>query len=277
MKLRSQLKTSLVIIAFASGITASAQLSPLAISSVRPNDSIVVYYDVTINNPCNCTKIGNQGSVSGSNFASLVTDDPDTGLPNDSTFTVLNMFPLPVTFYELRAVPKQGAVQITWNVASETGMLKYEVERSVNGRDFFKIGEVNSQNSSVSVTYSFLDQNLLNGVVFYRLKLIELNSLSKYSYTVRVSIADKQPSIKLYPNPVVVGKELILQLSNLAAGRYTFTLYNNLGQAVYNKYISFESGAVSMNIRLPFRIGAGLYYAKLGGEGEMFSQVVIVK
>jgi hypothetical protein len=62
----------------------------LNIGTLPAGESVTITFQVTINNPLsptNTTQVANQGTVSGSNFGSIVTDDPDTGALNDPTIT----------------------------------------------------------------------------------------------------------------------------------------------------------------------------------------------
>ena len=62
----------------------------LNIGTLPAGESVTITFKVTINNPLsptNATQVANQGTVSGSNFGSIVTDDPDTGALNDPTVT----------------------------------------------------------------------------------------------------------------------------------------------------------------------------------------------
>ena len=94
-------------------------------------------------------------------------------LPNDPTITPLNLFPLPVSLMDIKAALKGAAIEVAWNVASETGMVKYEIEKSSNGRSFTKIGEVAALNRSSVTPYSFFDQAPFTGSNYYRLRLID--------------------------------------------------------------------------------------------------------
>jgi len=82
-------KILIVAFLFCISNTVFSQLNPLTVGTVSPGDSIVIYYDVTINTGCGCTQVSNQGTVSGSNFITLVTDDPDTGPASDPTISPL--------------------------------------------------------------------------------------------------------------------------------------------------------------------------------------------
>ncbi|MBD2704519.1 cadherin-like beta sandwich domain-containing protein [Spirosoma sp. BT702] len=60
------------------GYQASAQLSPLAIGDMAPGKSVVVIYDVTVNNPTSASVITNRGVISGTNFATVSTNITNT-------------------------------------------------------------------------------------------------------------------------------------------------------------------------------------------------------
>jgi uncharacterized repeat protein (TIGR01451 family) len=61
------------------------------VGTLTPSTSATVAFDVTIDNPppANTTTVSNQGTVSGSNFANVLTDDPAVGGAFDSTITPL--------------------------------------------------------------------------------------------------------------------------------------------------------------------------------------------
>jgi hypothetical protein len=57
---------------------------------------LIIIFDALINSPpipAGVHNISNQGTVSGSNFSNTLTDDPDTGAPNDPTLTPLDAAP----------------------------------------------------------------------------------------------------------------------------------------------------------------------------------------
>jgi uncharacterized repeat protein (TIGR01451 family) len=57
---------------------------------------VLILFDATIISapiPAGLHSVSNQGTVSGSNFPNTVTDDPDTGAPNDPTVTLIDAAP----------------------------------------------------------------------------------------------------------------------------------------------------------------------------------------
>ncbi|HEX8474956.1 MAG TPA: PxKF domain-containing protein [Pyrinomonadaceae bacterium] len=71
----------------------SGETVSLSIGTLPAGKSMTITFQVTINGSVSASEIANQGTVTGSNFASVVTDDPDTGAPNDPTRTPLGQPP----------------------------------------------------------------------------------------------------------------------------------------------------------------------------------------
>ena len=63
----------------------------LSVGTIPAGSTAVLTFQVTVNNvaPSGASQISNQGTVSGTGFASVLTDDPDTVAANDATITPL--------------------------------------------------------------------------------------------------------------------------------------------------------------------------------------------
>lgn len=258
------------------GNTSFAQ-GPVNIGTIHPGDSVVIIYDVTINTPLvppNAPSISNQGTVSGGNFASVLTDDPDTPAPNDPTVTVLNSFPLPVTFSNFRAYQKSSDIELAWQIVTEINTYKYDVEKSSNGRTFVKIGQVMATGGNGVIDYAFLDVQPNSGDNFYRLRVVDRDGNFKYSAIVRVNLSNASQLI-FYPNPVTE-RQINVQMNKLPKGRYEFVLYNANGQSVFSKYIDHPGGSAAEVIQLPVSLASGLYQARIKKDGFNFSKSLIV-
>ncbi|MEI9810714.1 MAG: T9SS type A sorting domain-containing protein [Bacteroidota bacterium] len=238
---------------------------PFNIGTIHAGDSIVIYYDATINNPlvpANATSISNRGTVSGSNFSNVLTDDPDSG-PADATITLLNAFPLPVTLTELKAKEAGNSIILNWKVVTEFDMAGYEIEKSSDGTSFIKIGEVAARNSSGILQYQFTDNQPLNGNNFYRLRMLNLNGTQKYSMVIRVRLGNTLQAVHVFPNPVYTAS-VNVQMENMAAGPYTVRLYNSLGQAVMTKQLNYAGGSSTEIIYFSQKLSKGIYQLEIG-------------
>lgn len=268
------IKKSLVFaLPFASIQSFSQSLNPLSIGTIQSGDSIVVYYEVTINNPCGCTQITNQGNITGSNFASLATNDPKTATMSDPTITPLNMFILPVNIIEFRALVRNSVVQLNWS-ASEANVERYEVERSTTTGNFNRILS-HPANGNGFFTYSLIDPSPISGNNFYRLKSIDFDGKVSYSAIIRVSIGDKEPSFVVFPNPVTDGN-VTIQLNNMDKDDYMLELYSSTGQLVSKNVIYHPGGSALLAVPFKGKQSIGLMTFLLRGTKKTYTQKIIV-
>ena len=266
------LKKLLTVAFLIMGNAAIAQ-GPVNAGTINPGDSVVIYYDVTINAGATGS-VSNQGTVSGGNFSNVVTDDPDTPAPNDPTVTLLNVFPLPVSFSDFRAYQKNSDIELAWKILSENNTYKYEVEKSSNGTTFVRIGDVMATGASGVIDYTFLDIHPNNGDNFYRLRVIDRDGQYKFSAVVRVNLANAS-QLTFYPNPVTE-RQINVQMNKLPKGRYEFVLYNVNGQSVFSKNIDHPGGSASEVIQLPKSLASGLYQARIKKDELVFTRSLIV-
>ena len=155
--------------------------------------------------------------VDGSN-GPMTTDyytiSPGEHVPNVDAGVVFGV--LSVEWLDVRAENNDSHHTVTWDVAKETNVSHYEVERSLNGLDDFEvIGKILSEGDSPQQrTYSYDDYNVADsGIYYYRVNQVELDGVMDYSKVVSVDrdavlLADNIATI--YPNPVV--NELTLDL-----------------------------------------------------------------
>jgi hypothetical protein len=76
------------------------------------------------------------------------------------------------------------------------------IERSFNGRDFTEVQRINIDSTGA---YDYTDWQPLQGVIYYRLRLVEKDGSSGYSEVRKLQLSISQ-SVNIYPNPA---KDLI--------------------------------------------------------------------
>ncbi|MGB3007909.1 MAG: LamG-like jellyroll fold domain-containing protein, partial [Chitinophagaceae bacterium] len=111
-------------------------------------------------------------------------------------------FGLPVTLLSFQAQKINATTaKLIWQTATELKNKGFEIQRSFDGNYFVNVGFVNGAgNSDVLKEYSITDMPGKTGRVYYRLKQIDLDGISKLSQIVSI-VFDKQGLIKVYPNP----------------------------------------------------------------------------
>jgi|GEM_PF-1190266 len=175
--------------------------------------------------------------------------------------------PLPVTFTNFTARKSGTGVQVYWNVAGEKDVLRYEIERSSNGRDFVKIGEVAA---NTNAGYMFTDNQAQNGVVFYRVRNVDLDGKFTYTSVARVNL-NKVISLKAFPQPAL--NNLTIEHGNVS-GKGLLTLATADGRTVYQSDIRPEVNQTVINLS-SFR--PGMYIVRFDDGSGNVESIKIVK
>ena len=185
--------------------------------------------------------------------------------------------PLTVKFVNLKASEKDGLVKVEWANIAETGVDKYFVEHSTDGRNFTEINITTARrNNGDRTDYLWWHTTPANGLNYYRIRAIEFNGAVTYSPIVRLNLDKNYTDLVVYPNPVK-GDHITLAAPTMAAGKYDIILFNMAGQTIMQTSLSHAGGAVSMQVSLPQSIKAGLYSIKLSGDEKTFIKTFLVQ
>jgi len=176
--------------------------------------------------------------------------------------------PLPVSFTNF-SVRKLGAgVQAAWNVAGEKDVLKYEIERSTNGRDFTKIGEVAATGGNTG--YLFTDAQPVNGVAFYRVRNIDLDGKFKYTQVARLNLS-KVIALRAFPQPAK--NEVTIEHGNVS-GKGMITVNSADGRRVLAMDVKPDMNQTTINITT---LKPGLYIVRFDNGAGQAESLKIVK
>ena len=173
---------------------------------------------------------------------------------------------LSVNFISINANSSSDGILVNWKVAEEKEILRYEVERSLNGQSFFKEGSVTANGGS---SYNWIDVLPLAGNAFYRVKSIGLSGEIKYSGIVKIVSAKEQSMFTLSPNPVI-GNELKVLFKNQPKGLYGIQLTDASGRMVLKTSVLHSGGSSTQTINLPVVISNGSYQLRIIATGKTF-------
>jgi hypothetical protein len=178
---------------------------------------------------------------------------------------------LPVNFTGIKAYQKNNNIQVDWTVANEINLLSYEVEKSIDGVTFNKIGSVAA--SAISL-YSLLDAQVNNGNNYYRVKAISKNNAVQYSAIVNVKMGKDNNVITLVSNPVRNGN-IQLQLEKADKGTYAVKLFNEMGQLVSSQSFVHAGGSASETLNV--QCTKGIYQLNITmPNGSLVTKTVMV-
>ncbi|MFN4007178.1 MAG: T9SS type A sorting domain-containing protein [Chitinophagaceae bacterium] len=151
---------------------------------------------------------------------------------------------LPVQFVRVLASLQNGIGMVQWQVANETNVARYEIEKSSNGTQFERIEIVAAKQAN---NYQLADRKLLLGKNYYRIKAVDNDGKTTYS-----SIALLEQNIvatltvNAIPNPV--HSELKIQATNLAAGNYSLRIIQANGSVMKEQRFSSTNALTSVTV-----------------------------
>lgn len=104
---------------------------PITIGTLGAGKSVTITFSVTVNNPLagSVTQISNQGTVSGTNFTNVLTDDPDAAGASDPTVTAVIPQPTVTINNATAPEPQSGSAPMPFTITLSSA---YTVPISVN-------------------------------------------------------------------------------------------------------------------------------------------------
>jgi photosystem II stability/assembly factor-like uncharacterized protein len=230
-------------------------------------------------------KSGNDGATWGASIdvADIWTNDNNNTLTFNannnvtsfSQFTINNEAVLSVELLDFKASLKNQKVDLTWQIADETTVKHYEIERSLDGKNFDFLKKQDKGNANVHPTsYIVHDLPPQYSVVFYRLKIVENDGSFTYSPIRSVNFeSDKKTDFKIYPNPAT--NVLNIQFNAEHSQVFDFELINAVGQIVHSYRTDSKVGNnhLFLNTHL---FAKGLYSLRIKlGNSVVVEKVVI--
>jgi uncharacterized delta-60 repeat protein len=164
---------------------------------------------------------------------------------------------LPVRLSGFDAVKKNSAVQLTWQTSAEENTSHFEVQRSIDGRTYTKIGSVTAGNSH----YSFADNAPAPSVNVYRLKIVDNDGKSYFSKTVLVKISANE-QLELYPNPA----DNLIYVHRSSNGS-SILIMDAGGKVVKTVALNNTDAAITIDIS---SLSKGVYFINNGKESVQF-------
>lgn len=181
----------------------------------------------------------------------------------------------PVTLLSFNGVMQNKSSLLKWIVQNEINFDKYEVERSVDGLRFTKIGEKKALGSTVSSSYKFTDNNLpQEEMVYYRLKMLDMDGQFTYSDVIKLSKekVNKNRLMAIGPNPF--NKNLSIQYESAVNEMMQLVFYNSKGQELLRQNHGINKGINQIYLTLP-QWSSGLYFIRLKTATENIVQKVL--
>jgi Secretion system C-terminal sorting domain/Fibronectin type III domain len=195
-----------------------------------------------------------------------------SGYSATQTFTTSTIV-LPINVIDMMARRQGANVLVSWSTQSEQNSAWFDVERSIDGINFTRVGQVQAAGYSANLrNYRFTDVNVAKSMLFYRLKMIDADGSYKLS-TVRVvaKTGDNMQEFLLYPNPAI--GYVNITLPEAAAKDLQVRVTNQMGQIVKTSRVSTGIQLIKLDIS---ELPKGIYaVAIIGNEVVEVKKLII--
>jgi len=165
---------------------------------------------------------------------------------------------LPVTFVSFNAEKNDAntSVNLSWQVASEFNNAYFLIERSTDGIYFEAIGKCDATNVQL-FSYSFTDENPVQGINCYRLNQFDIKGTHEYSIEREVSISNTVFAVNIYPDPFT--SSINISINNvLQINDCELKIYNASGTEVMSTIVTKQVTTLETGHLTP-----GIYFYKI--------------
>ncbi len=171
---------------------------------------------------------------------------------------------LPVKLLKFEANPQPNReVLLRWSTTGETGFSHFEVESSVNGTAFTRLGTVAAGDGP----YTFRHQARVSGLLYFRLRMVDRDGRSSYSPVKTIRVTAENP-VRVFPNPA--HGQVTIQARELSSWQLA-----DVSGKIWRQQKRASLGEQSLNLQ---GIPAGLYLLTLtDAAGTVHTEKLLVQ
>ncbi len=187
---------------------------------------------------------------------------------------------LPVELISFEGQVINSKVVLDWSTAQEINNDYFEIQRSMDGRNFETIGSINgSGNSDVKISYSFTDQLPYLGISYYRLNQIDFDGAFEYSKVILINNTSLRDGIEvtIFPNPTEGGNINLRILSGDENSPIDIRVMDLSGALYFHEQIKLTSLNMGYSITSLNMLPSGLYLIMVEQGGNITTQRVSIR
>lgn len=185
---------------------------------------------------------------------------------------------LPVTLISWSASSlSNDQASLTWQASNAVNFDHYVVQRSTDGVTFQDVHTTPAGESSAAnvKNYSYTDTYSYEGMVYYRLLMVDLDGRTDYSRIISLQMHEGPQSVRIFPT--VVNNDLFVETNQSLSG-VRFELYDMSGVRLRSKDWSLLTGRQQVDVKGSGILPAGAYIARLtDGHKVLVKQVIFIR
>jgi hypothetical protein len=181
--------------------------------------------------------------------------------------------PLPVVLTSFTGQTSAAGNVLRWVTASEANSARFEVERSVDGQEFVKIGQLAAAGTT-SATHSYQFTDAATATSYYRLRQVDFDGTATYSPVVTLAAsANALTTTKPVAYPTIFTTELNVALPGTEAQAATVALLTADGRPVYSRSVQLSAAPQAL-AELP-TLAPGVYLLRVATAAGATTQRVV--
>jgi hypothetical protein len=186
---------------------------------------------------------------------------PGFYLSGDMQILPISRFTVPLQIIDFSVVDNLNNANLKWRVENENSSTDhYEVERSLNGRNFVFVSNITANPTTANINYIYTDIDLTaykTEEIFYRIKQVDVNGMFIYSEIKSLEIKNSLFHVSILPNPIHNIGIVNINLS------YSSNIYIKLldvsGKTIMKKTIAGTEGINSISLDMTL-LASGNYF-----------------
>ena len=158
---------------------------------------------------------------------------------------------------------------LQWSTLHEINIDSFVVEKSIDSINFYPIGSVAASGDTNSLSnYQLTDNNLIKGINYYRLSIINSDSGYTYSPVKSIDFIETPETLGIYPNPVAPGNLLHV---NTSVNCNTLELVDVTGRIIKTQVASGSRNTLTMD-----NLSRGVYLLVLYTDsGKKLAKIIV--
>jgi len=251
--------------------------------------------DITVQNPSGSSYYSwstSNGHIVGSTTGTSITvDSPGTYIVTQRLSAACNPYAydtVSITYdtsckvLESSITSFRGAISdaismLNWTTNANNGTEYFEVERSLDGRNFTTISKIIAQHSENSIgDYSFTEDvsSFKTPYVFYRLKIRMTSKVVVYSSILRLNLPISQNDVLMYPNPA--NDHVQIALFSTKKQQLKMLVYDFTGLLVEVKNLPLQQGTNVFSVETG-KWKPGSYVVQLVTDNQTIHKKLIIQ
>ncbi len=179
--------------------------------------------------------------------------------------------PLPVDITSFTAKSVGAGVELNWITKSEINNDYFILQKSANGVNFTDLAKINASGIITGSAYNYTDAARVQNKVFYRLKQVDKNSVTKFSGIIKLSAAVDGINVNVYPS--VINNVLTYVVENKITSKLHVVLADYSGKVIRKSTENFGAG-ITQKVIDATNLSSGVYFLSVSDGINGFSKSI---